>query len=267
MVPCLSTSTSRSTASPDRTSATLNSISIIVSDDDSDEPSRMRFRVKKKRRKDKAGLGFWALRKIFKWWACLLLLPALALLFFEIFKTANEPKTTFYQTENRAANSSQALRSSNKEMDGEGNLNRLDMPTRSVNGIREPCLKLLPSEDIERLEFPLEQTTATPVKSLIYKMAESRQEVGDNAVIFEQMEAGGHNFNLFTGNQTLHERQESFKVISCLQTSDINEIFVGVQMFGQILLLMQQCKIQWLYTVVSIMIMEVLILILKIKGS
>jgi len=92
-------------------------------------------------------------------------------------------------------------------------------------------LKLLPPEDIEHLEFPSEQASDSPVRSVLYAVLESRQEVGGNATTSKQLEMESQNFNLFTGNQTLQERQESFKVISCLQIPDISEIFVGAQMF------------------------------------
>lgn len=249
MVPSWSNSTSRTSISPDR-SCGSNSISVVVSDDESDEPSRMRFRVTKKtkRRKDRRpNFCFRALRNISKWWFCLLLLPALVLVYFELFKTApHGPRET---REKFLSNSSRAVISREKgteisEKGGESNLNRLDMPTRSVNGVREPCLKLLPPEDIEHLELPFAQTSDIPVRNVVYAVLESRDEVGDNSTAFKQLEMESQNFNLFTGNQTLHERQESFKVISCLQTPDISEIFVGVQMFGQILLLMQQYERQ-----------------------
>jgi len=217
MVPSWSNSTSRTSISPDR-SCGSNSISVVVSDDESDEPSRMRFRVTKKtkRRKDRRpNFCFRALRNISKWWFCLLLLPALVLFYFELFKTApHGPRET---REKFLSNSSRAVISREKgteisEKGGESNLNRLDMPTRSVNGVREPCLKLLPPEDIEHLELPFAQTSDIPVRNVVYAVLESRDEVGDNSTAFKQLEMESQNFNLFTGNQTLHERQESFKV-------------------------------------------------------
>lgn len=216
MVPSWSNSTSRTSISPDR-SCGSSSISVVISDDDSDEPSRMRFRVSKKtkRRKDRrTNFCFRTLRNISKWWFCLLLVPALVLFFFELCKTA--PYSPRETREKFLSNSSGAVISRDKgteksEKGGESNLNRLDMPTRSVNGIRQPCLKLLPPEDIEHLELPFAQASDSPIRNVVYAVLERGQEVRNNSTAIKQLEMKSQNFNMFTGNQTLHERQESFK--------------------------------------------------------
>ncbi|KAH9327162.1 hypothetical protein KI387_007340, partial [Taxus chinensis] len=114
------------------------------------------------------------------------------------------------------SNSSQErIRGSNEmeklEKGGESNLNRLDMPTRSVNGVRVPCLKLLPSEDIEHLGLPFTQVHGSSIRNIAYAALESRKD-GGNSTYLTQLETESQNFNLFTGYQTLRERQESFKV-------------------------------------------------------
>ena len=76
------------------------------------------------------------------------------------------------------------------------------------------------------------QTRGSPIRNIAYELLESTTDE-DNSTYLKLSETESHNFNMFTGYQTLQERQESFKVISCLKTSDITEIFMGVQMFGQ----------------------------------
>ncbi|XP_057829590.2 probable hexosyltransferase MUCI70 [Cryptomeria japonica] len=212
MVPSWSNSTSRSSISPDRSS--YNSISVVVSEDDSDEAaSKMRFKVKRKRRYERPSLQFRTLRKIWKCWILLLLLPVVGLFFFVLIKTSHRQNTS---SDILSSNRSQGRIRGGKEMEkaekeGESNLNRLDMPTRSVNGVRVPCLKLLPLEDIEQLELPFAQTGGSPIRNIAYEVLESTTD-GDNSTYLKQSETESQNFNLFTGYQTLQERQESFKV-------------------------------------------------------
>lgn len=87
-----------------------------------------------------------------------------------------------------------------------GNLGQLEARTRVVHGVREPCLKILPSKEIKRLEFSLDIQSSFPVKSVLYK---SDADASYAASISDPSQPV--RFNLFTGNQTLHEREESFK--------------------------------------------------------
>ncbi|KAF9609401.1 hypothetical protein IFM89_015742 [Coptis chinensis] len=83
------------------------------------------------------------------------------------------------------------------------NLNRLDHTTRMFNGTRQPCLKLLPPDELEHLDIPIADGPDSRVKRMIYK-----SDLGAN--FQRSIEAG--RFNLFTGIQTMSERQQSFKV-------------------------------------------------------
>lgn len=71
-------------------------------------------------------------------------------------------------------------------------------------------MKLLSGEKIQRLEFP-RVLKPTFVKRVVYKSDQSHVH-GDNSSS-QQLVAQGTRFNLFTGNQTFEEREESFKVI------------------------------------------------------
>eukprot|EP00249_Psilotum_nudum_P010532 c22594_g1_i1 orf=61-1596(+) len=102
----------------------------------------------------------------------------------------------------------------------ESNLNRLDMPTRIVRGVREPCLKLLPWEEISDLDFPPSPTG--PLKILHYKMCKSHLLEEHLPVSFRSQNIQYHERELkrdllFTGNQTMDERDQSYKVSEVMQ--------------------------------------------------
>lgn len=93
-----------------------------------------------------------------------------------------------------------------------GNLNRLDHATRVVGGVRERCLKILPPEEIQKLEFPVITAHRNALlKQLVYRTDTDKQQIGDNDTTALQ-KTDTSRFNLFTGYQTLREREESFKL-------------------------------------------------------
>lgn len=75
----------------------------------------------------------------------------------------------------------------------ESNLNKLDMPTRMVAGVRQACLKLLPENELEQLQLP--SASNSVVKNLRYV-------------------SGGLSF---AGDQTPSERLASFQVQDTMQ--------------------------------------------------
>ncbi|EHA8590091.1 DNA-directed RNA polymerase subunit beta [Cocos nucifera] len=182
-------------------SSMLNSISVSVSDDD-DVTGRMRVRVRHKRKKPgtrgRPDFCRRIVRKAIRWWTVLLFLPAIALLLVESSKVARKP-----QGEPKLE--PVAVKEST------GNLNRLDPITRVVRGVREPCLKMLGPEKLQKLEFPASAEPNVPVKRVVYKSDSGEHLAAGNATLLPQY-AGGARFNLFTGNQTLYERGKSFKV-------------------------------------------------------
>ncbi|OVA05202.1 Protein of unknown function DUF616 [Macleaya cordata] len=184
----------------------FNSIPISVSDDESDDlTGKMRVRVRRKRRK----LGFRGknefLRRMFrmllKWWTVLLFLSAVGLLLFEASRMTAKPNDS-----NVGVQPDHIVKEKS-----EGNLNRLDPTTRILNGIRQPCLKLLPPEALQHLDLPLRGGPNSPVKRVIYKSDLDASYIGGDATMF-QRNKNATRFNLFTGNQTLYEREQSFKV-------------------------------------------------------
>ena len=109
-------------------SSSLKGISISISDDDPDEPAKVRARVRPKRKKPafiRGSAGIWPriARKLEKWWVLLILLPSVALLFFEISRINQKSEDAGMRTK--------------EEESPRGNLNRLDPTTRVVNGVRE----------------------------------------------------------------------------------------------------------------------------------
>lgn len=77
------------------------------------------------------------------------------------------------------------------------------------------CLKLLPTEELERLDIPPRKESTDPVKTVLYISQNDSPFLGGTTTLSEQ-HTEATRFNLFTGNQTLDQRDTSFKVISCV---------------------------------------------------
>lgn len=192
-------------------SSMFSNISISVSDDESDElAGKMRVRVRKKRRK----FGFRgnneyfrrAIKKLLKWWTVLFFVFAAGLLLFEASRISRKPSLV-RGSEHVAAKKSGYIADNRSE----GNLNRLDPTTRMVAGVRERCLKLLPPEELEHLDIPVHDEPSNTIKNLEYVSEKDRfNKGGDDTLLQQQTEVT--RFNLFTGYQTLDQRERSFKV-------------------------------------------------------
>uniref|UniRef100_A0A7C9EP90 DNA-directed RNA polymerase n=1 Tax=Opuntia streptacantha TaxID=393608 RepID=A0A7C9EP90_OPUST len=187
-----------------------NAISIPISDDDSDEAGRIRVRVRRKRKKSthfrsEPEFTRRLVRKLAKWWPLLLLLLALALLLFEASRLTRRPMRS------RENNGSSTKHGFNGESKSGGNLNHLDPIYHTVAGVKEPCLRLLSAEELEHLDIPLEKGPNGPVKNVVYIMEENDPHAGGNSTFSKQHKEVGR-FNLFTGYQTLDQREKSFKV-------------------------------------------------------
>lgn len=187
-----------------------NAISIPISDDDSDElaAERMRVRVRRKRKKSshfrsEPELTRRIVRVLAKWWPFLLLVLALALLLFEASRLTRKPrgKTQVGPTK----------RNSVVESKPSGNLDRLDPIYHTVAGAKERCLKLLPPEELEHLDIPVEKGPSGPVNNVVYIAEDNDPFAGGNSTFSKQQSEVGR-FNLFTGYQTLDQRDRSFKV-------------------------------------------------------
>ncbi|KAH0859027.1 hypothetical protein HID58_087288 [Brassica napus] len=165
---------------------TNNSVSISVSDEESNE-NRIRARTRRKRKKPghrtTSELPRYFLRLFLRYWIVL------------VFEST------------RIITKSAKLKKSpdsipNKK--NEGNLNRLDPTTKVISGVRQRCLKLLPPEELEHLDILERKDSSSPVKKLVYLTGtDSSSPVRVN---------GTTRFNLFTGNQTFAERENSFQV-------------------------------------------------------
>ncbi|KAL6616066.1 hypothetical protein ACP70R_038336 [Stipagrostis hirtigluma subsp. patula] len=174
-------------------SSTIRSISITVSDDDGAAAPAASRRSRAGRRKAARGLGQRAVRLVARWWPVLLLLPAVALLLFEASRLRGSPPAP-------AATVS--------------SLGRLDPTTRLVRGVREPCLKLLSPKNLANLAFPEGTKRNSVVKRIIYKSDDDDYDTynskANSTYLLQHAEAT--RFNLFTGFQTIPEREDSFKV-------------------------------------------------------
>ncbi|KAI3922020.1 hypothetical protein MKX01_005709 [Papaver californicum] len=186
-----------------------NSISINVSDDESDDINgKKRARVRRKRKKFgfRSGKNNDFLRRLIKnllrWWMFLLILPAIGLILFEASRMIGTTKPI-----NESKNGGRNTDPVDVVKDKNNNLDRLDPITRRINGTRRPCLELLPPEALEHLDIPVRGHASSHVKIVSYK---SDPEAG-NITMF-QRNADTTRYNLFTGNQTLYEREQSFKV-------------------------------------------------------
>lgn len=77
------------------------------------------------------------------------------------------------------------------------------------------CLKLLPPEELELLKLPNLMDSRSPLKELVYAM-ETDGASKEGAFNLSMVYMEGSRFNLFTGNQTLEQRDQEFKVISSI---------------------------------------------------
>ncbi|XP_042492907.1 probable hexosyltransferase MUCI70 isoform X1 [Macadamia integrifolia] len=189
-------------------------------------------------------------RKLLKWWMLLLFLPAVGLLILETSRIAGKPnegskslsKSGFVGEEISEGNLNH-LNPTTRMVNGvreqvEHELKKLDRDSwtmkMATSNLRTSsfkygendvvmmmdnycpfhflpcCLKLLPPEKLQHLDIPAGEEPTLPVKRLVYKSDIESSYVGGNATVLQHTEAT--RFNLFTGYQTLHEREQSFKV-------------------------------------------------------
>ncbi|XP_016163171.1 uncharacterized protein LOC107605720 [Arachis ipaensis] len=195
-------------------------VSITVSDEEPDELGRMRVRARRKRKKLSNRR---LLRRLFvRYWTLLVIIPAACLLFFEASRIArynssssnNVDSETVTETtgDNRAVNESKPAVGKGMGVEQHKNLNRLDPTTHVVGGVRERCLKILPPEKLETLDFPEEKESGGPIDEVLYMFSESDASfVGGNTTL-SQLRTEDIRFNYFTGNQTFEERDRSFEM-------------------------------------------------------
>lgn len=177
-----------------------NSLSIPVTDDQPDEfGSKMRSRPRRKRRKSefrgKSELANRTCKQLTRWWPVLLFSAAVLLLIFEASKLGWRSNTNKSELGTPDKKPNVVVPPAKKS---EGNLNRLDAPR---------CLKLLPPEELQHLDFPQNKDSSVPVTKVLY-ISESDTPNDKKS----QQEMGITRFNQFTGYQTLNQREQSFKV-------------------------------------------------------
>lgn len=76
------------------------------------------------------------------------------------------------------------------------------------------CLELLPPEELERMVFPEERASNKPIKKVVY-ITETDTPYGEENSTMSRHHFEGTRFNLFTGYQTLEQRDRSFEVMIC----------------------------------------------------
>ncbi|KAF7851841.1 hypothetical protein BT93_L2003 [Corymbia citriodora subsp. variegata] len=223
------------------------SVSISVSDDDPDEPGRTRPRVRRKRRKPglrvRAELTPRLVRFLVRYWILLILVAAAGLLLFEASRIGRKSGPGEMEVKPKPKRPGDGFDSrAVKKASSEGNLNRLDPTTRVIGGVRERCLKLLPLEELQQLDIPVAEASSSPLKNVIY-LSESSPSDREHAS-FSRQQAAQMRFNLFTGNQTLDQREESFQVketakVHCGFYSDSG----GFKISEEDLAYLQSCKV------------------------
>ncbi|PQQ16628.1 uncharacterized protein Pyn_35949 [Prunus yedoensis var. nudiflora] len=194
-----------------------NSISISVSDDEPDELGRMRVRVRRKRKKPghrlKNEFLHRVVRKLVRYWALLIFLPALGLLLYEASRIGRKPSsvanTELGASEKSTLVDSELSNVTNRSLEkkSDGNLNRLDATTRVVGGVRQRCLKILSPEELEHLEIPVREEANSPVSKVLYITENDTPFLGGNSTL-SQEHTEATRFNLFTGSQTLDQRSK-----------------------------------------------------------
>ncbi|XP_038894402.1 uncharacterized protein LOC120083005 isoform X2 [Benincasa hispida] len=198
-----------------------NNVSITVSDNELDELERMRVRVRRKRKKQgnrvKNELAPRIFRMMLKYWLVVFFLLAAGLLLFEATKIGQKSRLeakSEHSGMTRAKLDDSKLgpvMESGLDNKPDGNLNRLDPVTRMVSGIRERCLKLLPPKELEQLDIPVREGSPVPEIDVNYITNSDSSLLVDKFSLSRQS-MNATRFNLFTGYQTLDQREKSFKV-------------------------------------------------------
>ncbi|KAL1198746.1 putative hexosyltransferase MUCI70 [Cardamine amara subsp. amara] len=184
---------------------TNNSISISVSDDESNDLNRIRARTRRKRKKLSHRTSYelpqYVLRLFLRYWVVLVFLLAVGLLVFEStrigIKSSDLNKVPDLSGKDKESHSKK----------NEGNLNRLDPTMKVIGGVRQRCLKLLPPEELEHLDILEHKDSGSPVKKIVY-LTDTDTSMGET----KALRGNGTRFNLFTGNQTFAERENSFQI-------------------------------------------------------
>lgn len=87
--------------------------------------------------------------------------------------------------------------------------------SESILWFESGCLKILPREELQHLDIPaVEEPPTTLVKQVVYVSQSDLPDVVGNSTLSEQ-HTGSSRFNMFTGYQTLDQRDKSFKVEFC----------------------------------------------------
>ncbi|KAL7246761.1 hypothetical protein ACSBR2_001797 [Camellia fascicularis] len=179
-------------------STIYNSVSISISDEDNPvrnarlQALRRRKELRNRRKKRHV---FWRAVTNFlrKWWEILLFLLALAFLLFEASGIFFKPRLPLSDLD---------LNSSN----------RLDLPAHSGNGVKQRCLKLLPPEELEGLDIPPVGDPILPVKRIVYLLDTDTSHDDASSTTLQRPHTEVTRFNVFTGYQTVKQRDESYKV-------------------------------------------------------
>ncbi|CAO2838965.1 unnamed protein product [Amaranthus hypochondriacus] len=218
-----------------------SSITFPVSDEDSDDYTTRIRRVRRKRKKSTINRSNTELtrrfvRKLTKWWPVLLFVFAMALFLFEASRLSKKE------------NKSISIRKGASFIDVEEiksppNLNRLDPTYRTIAGVKKRCLPILPVEDLELLDIPVSKGSKGPVKNVIYISEENNPYSGES-LTFTHENKEAVRFNLFTGYQSLVQRELSFKVtetpiVHCGFYSEAG----GFKISSEDIKYMQTCKV------------------------
>ncbi|XAR61814.1 hypothetical protein NMG60_11016337 [Bertholletia excelsa] len=189
-----------------------SSLPVSLSDDETDElAGKMKMRVRRKRKKSvfRGKNEFFQrfLGKLMRWWPVLLFLLAVGLLVFEASRIGLKTRPVIQL----GTKSQKKPRPLTAKKPPEANFNRLDPITRVVGGVRQPCLKLLPVEELEQLDIPTDKELSSPIKKVVY-ISENNTPYVEGSTTISQQHMEATRFNLFTGNQTLEQRAKSFEV-------------------------------------------------------
>lgn len=152
----------------------------------------------------------WFIRRALAWWPALLAVTVVPWLILEVCHLSQDHLIL----PRRLGAFNEFLEpelSENHTIKKESGLDNLDMPIKTVRGFREPCLKLLSSEEIANLNFP--PPSSGPVNALYYKKLGTNSESLSRSVPSRDL--------LFTGNQTMEEREQSYMV------SEVMEVHCG----------------------------------------
>ncbi|BFI31492.1 protein MpSRI3 [Marchantia polymorpha subsp. ruderalis] len=131
----------------------------------------------------------------------------LVIVVFEVRHLSQDrPTSTIRDTDAKGKEEADSLNEASstviRDVERPKNLDNMDMPMRKVGGKEEACLKLLPPEDLDKIELPEASFSGVRILSYVHNNIDSKEsKVQDSSMA-----------SAFGGYQTMDERAKTFEL-------------------------------------------------------